>query len=249
MKNISIKSDLTLDFLIGNVKSVTTRTFEIENGEKILKDYRIKEYNSEGVRTISKFYKNDGSLKQMQIAEIEPNGFKIGYTNYDKNHSFDSQGKYDLDSRGNILNKYFNDHLEESYKYNEHGRIVEQYNVHSKDRLLFAYNNSEFATEQIYFMNGEKKYIIKYQNDSYGNIVKTETFSFPSMEKKHTQISIINDNGDEIEVYVELSDNEKVNWKKYTYDYDEKGNWISKISNHIQSNTKDITEREIIYHS
>ena len=249
MKNISIKSEVTLDFLRNNVKSATSKTFDVVNGERILKDYKFREYNLDGVRTCTKFYNNDGSIKLTQVSEIEPNGFKIGYVNYDKNNFFDSDGRYDLNSRGDILNKFFNENLEESFKYDEKGRIIEQYYAYSRDRLIFTYENSDFASEQTYFMNGQKKFIIRYQNDSFGNIIKAETFSFPDMEKKHTQISVINDNGDEIEVFVELNDGEKINWSTYSYDYDEKGNWITKVSTHMKSNSKSIIEREITYYS
>ena len=53
MKNFGIKSDRTLDFLIGDVKSVTNKTFQIKDGIKELNDHSMREYNSDGYRSLS----------------------------------------------------------------------------------------------------------------------------------------------------------------------------------------------------
>lgn len=249
MKNAAILLDRTLDFLIGDVKKVSKKTFELGNDSRVLKEYYIKEYNQKGQRIRSVYYKSDGTIKLEQISEFDQRGLKIGYKNYDKNRMIDSEGTYEVDNNGNILKKYFNGSLEEVCCYDNHGRLIEQIFAHSRDRLIYQYEgDGQFVTEQTNYMRGEKKYIVHYTNDEQGNILKTETLRFPSMEKLHIQIYIINDRGDVIEEYVNLSSGEKVNWEKFEYDYDTRNNWIKRVFTNIASNSKRIDERQVEYY-
>ena len=248
MKNAAILLDRTLDFLNGKVKRVTKRTFDFKGDSKVLKEQYIKEYNQRGQRTKTIYLNTDGSVKLEQISEFDKNGYKIGYKNYDKNKFIDSEGNYEVDTNGNILKKYFNGNLEEAFSYDSQGRLMEQIYAYSRDRIIYHYiDNSQFVNEQTTFMRGEKKYIIKYTNDSRGNILKAETFRYPTMEIIHTQIGIINNRGDVTEEYVNLADGKKVNWKKFEYEYDSKENWIQRICTNVESNSKTIDDRQIEY--
>jgi hypothetical protein len=93
MKNFGIKLDRTLDFLLGNIKEVTQKTFVINDGVKQLNEHSTRKYNSRGFKISSIYYDNEGGVKLKQICHFDNNGNKIGYTNYDENDDYDSYGK------------------------------------------------------------------------------------------------------------------------------------------------------------
>lgn len=250
MKNASILLDRTLDFLNGNVKIVIRKKYELKNDSKQLKEYYLKEYNTIGIRTKTIRYDSDGAVKLEQISEFDSRGLKVGYTNFDKNGFADSVGSYDIDSKGNILKKYFDGGLEEIFSYDNHGRLIEQIYAKSGDRIIYSYDKEEkLIIEQTNYQNEVKTFLVKFTNDSNGNILKTETYKIHSMELLHTQISVTNNKGDEIEAYVILKNGDKVNWKKYDYEYDSMGNWTKRVYSSVVSNSKEIDERLIEYHS
>lgn len=82
MKNAAILLDKTLDFLNGNVKKVIKKTFEVKGDSKKLKEHYVKEYNLNGVRTRTIYYKDDGAIKMEQVSKFDSRGFKVGYTNF-----------------------------------------------------------------------------------------------------------------------------------------------------------------------
>lgn len=250
MKNPSIQNDRILDFLNGEVKTSTIWKYSINDGIEILKEHRIREYNKSGSRTKTINFNKNGEKELEQISEFDSNGFKIGYKNFDEFNEFDSKGSYDINSKGNIIAKYFNDRVEETFKFDSSGRLIEQMYCYSRDISVYEYDiDGKYTIEQTNYQNGSKSHLLKYKNDQFGNVHSIETFRFPSFELIHTQVSIYNDFGDEIESYVLVGDNEKLNWYKNEYQYDKKGNWINKIVTTVGNNNKQIVKRSIEYHN
>jgi hypothetical protein len=250
MKNPSIQNDRILDFLNGDVKSSSLLRYFIKEEIETLKEHRIREYDRNGYRTKTINYNEDGNVTLEQISEFNFNNFKIGYKNFDGLGIFDSSGKYEINSRGNIISKYFNDRLEEKYKYDELGRIVEQIYCLSGDVVEYVYDtDGKYIILQKNYQNGTYTHLLKYKNDENGNVLNIETYRMPSNELRHKQVFIVNELGDELESYVSIDNGDKSNWYKYEYKYDQKRNWIIKIIKTSEDKVFQIVKREIEYYN
>ena len=91
-------------------------------------------------------------------------------------------------------------------------------------------DDNKYIIKENYYQRGALTHIKKYANDINGNVLKLETYRFPSNELIYTQIFNYNSLLDVIESYVLLDDGSKQNWYKYSYEYDDNNNWISKIT-------------------
>ena len=250
MKNPSLQNDRILDFLNGDVKSSSLSRYFIKDGIETLKEHRIREYDRNGSRTKTINYNEDGNVILEQISEFNFKNFKIGYKNFDGLGIFDSSGRYEINSKGNIISKYYNDRLEETYKYDALGRIVEQTYCSSGDEIEYVYEiDGKYIILQKNYQNGICTHLLKYKNDEKGNILSIETYKMPLNELRHTQVFIINEWGDEIESYVTIENGDKSNWYKYEYKYDQKENWISKTIKTFEDKVFQIVKREIDYYN
>ena len=101
MKNPSIQNDRILDFLIGDVKTATTWSYHVKNNVKTFKEHRKRYYDRNGSRTKTTNFNEDSDVILDQISDYNSRGFKIGYTNFDKHGIIDSEGNYEINSRGN----------------------------------------------------------------------------------------------------------------------------------------------------
>jgi hypothetical protein len=250
MKNPSIQNDRILDFLNGDVKSSSLSRYFIKDEIETIKEHRIREYDRNGSRTKTINYNEDGNVILEQISEFNFKNFKIGYRNFDGLGIFDSSGKYEINSRGNIISKFYNDRLEETYKYDAIGRILEQTYCSSGDEVKYEYaGDDKFIISQKNYQNGICTHLLKYKNDENGNILNIETYRMPSYELRHKQVFIINEFGDELESYVIMENGDKSNWYKYDYKYDLKGNWIIKKIKTSDDKVFQIIKREIEYYN
>ena len=259
MKNFGIKSDRALDFLIGEVKSVTNKTFDIKDGVKEFNDHYMKEYNSDGCRILSIYYEKSGSLRFRQISRFDDEGYIIGYTNYNADDLRVSQGKYEIDYEGKIINKFHNGEHEESYEYDDNENIIEVYYPNTGGREIYEYDDNGLAIQQLSLsgensmfgslFGGPKKKLTTFVNDRWGNITEMKVYNEETRELLLTQKSTINNYGDEIESIYYKADGSVHVHVKYEHKYDSNGNWTYK--KHL---TKDglvyrEQERIITYHS
>lgn len=259
MKNFGIKSDRTLDFLIGDVKSVTNKTFQIKDGMKELNDHSMREYNSDGYRSLSIYYEKSGGLKLRQVSRFDDQGNKIGYTNYNANDLRDSQGKYELDYNGKIVRKFHGGELEESYEYDDNNNITVVLYANTGGRDIYEYDDNGLAIQQLSLsgdnsmfgnlFGGPKKQLTTFVNDRWGNITEMKVYNAETRELLLTQKNTINNHGDEIEIIGYKADSSIPGHVKYEYKYDNKGNWTFKKTLKNDGFVYREEERVITYHS
>lgn len=259
MKNFGIKSDRALDFLVGEVKSTTNKTFDIKDGVKELKDHLKREYNLDGHRSLSLYYEKNGRLRMRQVSKFDEDGNKIGYTNYNENDLRDSYGKYELNYDGNIVRKFHDGEHEESYEYDDNNNITKVLYPNTGGRDIYEYDDNGLATQQLSLsgensmfgnlFSGPKKKLTTFVNDRWGNIIEMKVYNAETKELLFTQKNSINNQGDEIESIGYKADGSIHAHVKYEYKYDDSGNWTFK-----KTLTKDglvyrEQERVISYHS
>lgn len=258
MKNFGIKSERTLDFLVGEVKAVTNKTFQIKDGFKELKDHSMREYNFDGYISLSIYYEKSGGLKLRQVSRFDEDGKKIGYINFNANNLRVSQGKYELDYEGKIISKFHNGEREESYKYDDEDNIIEVLYPNTGGRDIYEYDYNRLAINQLSLsgensmfgnlLGGPKKKLTTFVNDRWGNITEMKVYNAESGELLFIQKNTINNHGDEIESIGYKSDGSVHAHVKYEYKYDSRSNWTFK-----KTLTKDglvyrEQERVITYH-
>lgn len=240
MKNFGIKSELELNFLRGKVKSVDLKLFNVKDGQKALQDHRYLEFDTQGNKIKLHSY-NNGILIMVHETTYSNSGNKIGYTNYDKNGIVKSRGKFELDFQNNIKAKYHNGVLEEEFEYDEYGNIKLVHYLSTGSENYYEYDDKGLAIKQI-SISGEKsvfsssfggsaKKITIFQNDEFGNIIKMKVYDYDTQSLLFIQENKINQLGDEIENIGYSGDGTTVILiKKYQYEYDNNGNWISQTT-------------------
>jgi YD repeat-containing protein len=258
MKNFGIKSDRTLDFLVGDVKSVINKIFDVKNGVEVLIDHSIKEYNIAGYNTLSYFFNTNGRLRLKQVSLFSHDGNLIGFTNYSEADFIESYAKYEHDDEQRIISKTHNNQIEERYNYDSDGNISRVDYANSGGRDLYNYNKNGFVTEQLSvnaahslfdsLSNRPKRKLIKYTNDQFGNILKMEIFNADTDELIFTQTNSINEHGDETESIGYNSDGSIHSFTKFEYTYDNKNNWINQKCLSKEGDIYKLHERVITYH-
>jgi hypothetical protein len=259
MKNFGIKSDKELDSIIGEVKLVTNKKFEIIDGVKKLSDHSIIEYYSHGYRKNSIYFDKKGAIRIRQVYRFDNSGDKIGYTNYNAAGIIESQGKYELDFEGRIVRRFHNGELEETFKYDEYDNIIEVYYPITGGWDFYDYDENGLVKQQSSlrgenslpspFLVGPKKKLITYLNDKWGNIKEAKVFNAETKELLVSQKNSINKQGDEIES-IDYQGNGLVrNHIKYEYKYDNIGNWILKKTKTKDGHIYREHERVITYYN
>lgn len=257
MKNFGILSERTLDFLNGDVKSVTTKEFDIEDGLREYSDHSIMEYNSLGNRCLSLYYEENGRIRLRQVSIFDDHGNKIGYTNYDEDGLQDSNGKFELDYKGRIVSKYHNGVKEEIYEYDSGGKISVVSYPNTGSKVLYKYNEDGLATQQLSIRGGDSlfgnsfggpnKKLTTFVNDRWGNIIEMKVYNAETNELLFSQKNTFNDRGDEIESVGYKSDGSVYSHVKYEYEYDNIANWISQKTMTKEGRIYREKERIIVY--
>ncbi len=225
--------------LHSNVKSITTCT--VIDSVPDWDEKSVALYDKQGLcvetRNYSKLYDtlyqkslytyNDEKL----IAEIYETGFKGQFLSR-------STFTYDYEKRQIQMDFVYTDegaNLVRNYSYDEHGHLT-SYNV--------IYPQCEKPTQACTTVN-------KY--DSEGRKISSTTIQEKMGEKKtYTTTYLYNENGDVAEYKSVCNDNGNVlRHRRFTYRYDEHGNWTEQRAEHIDGilpmgNT--ITVREIEYY-
>lgn len=222
MLNFGIKNERSLDGLRNKVIECTN----YKNGEKESKTF----YNSNGIKLKTIYYTN-GNVDFEQISSFE-SGFKKGYTNYSSSGVPRESGKYILNNQGQIIEKYHDGQIEEKYRYDNSGRIIEVLYSLTGSKNIYEYDENHLAIkllavqEGFNLFGGPNKQLTLFVNDELGNIVSFKTFNGDTNELLYFQENEINAEGDVVETLGKLPDNSIVDEIKFNYKYDDKGNWI-----------------------
>jgi hypothetical protein len=252
------ESDLEKRGLEGDVEKVIYSHFEVINsfgeiskGTKSCEQHVI--FNRDG--SVNKIieYNSNGEIVNTKIHEYE-NG-KINFiSSYDDKGNlgnkiaFISEGKaireQSYDSKGVVNNQYFlrtyginGNILTEEWKYHK----IEKWNQTSLTKYFYNSNNrlSKITTNDtkictLTFLNQQSK---------FPNRVDCQYFDAKTKKIERTKIIEFDSKNNIIKKY----SRGKLLYS-YDYIYDEKGNWIERISFHSEAKIPDeITERQIIY--
>ena len=236
MKNFSIKSEKSLDFLIRDVKTTENKTFDVKDNTRQLNNHSKREYNSNGDRTLSMIFDQFSNLTLRQVSTFDDYGNKTGFINYDSNGYQDTAGKNELDDEGRMISKYYINQITETYKYNHNDEIIEVYYPNTGGRDIYEYDKSGFAIRQLSLSGGKslfslgtpKRKLTTFTNDEFGNIIEMKVYNDDNNELLFSQKNIMNISGDEIESIGYKSNNSVHSHVKYYYIYDNKGNWTLK---------------------
>ncbi len=259
MKNFGIKLDSALDYLRKDVKVSTSKKYDVKESERKLRDYIVREYNEDGIKTLSTYYNHSGELSYYTIERFNHLGYKIGYTTYDSKDLKTSSSKYELDAFGRIEKKYFDDYIEKKYKYDDDGNILEALNPDTGAREIYEYDENGFAISELNKNDGDgelnfifsptPKLLRTFINDKWGNVIEMSIYDGETNELLFTEHSIINSSGDEIERIEYNKEGSIILNRKYQYKYDYKENWIYMETLDKEGIIISIEEREITYYS
>lgn len=227
-ENKTVKNSLRKANLKGSVSSVETLIYSTDNkfGE-ITKDRLMwketSKYDERGNEIESFAYDAIGTLRWK--IEFDIDGKKIKKSEYANDGSWKMKYTYKYDKQGNEteINAYDSEgnlRWKETFTYNDDGNIVE-WNQGGGLKYNYKYdergNHIEWICTNI---EGKLKWKAKYKYDDKGN---------------KTELNARDPNGELI-----LKDT-------HMYEFDEKGNWIRRISFLDKSRTE-ITERVIEYY-
>ena len=215
----SIMKKLTFDYNDkGNI--IKLNIYKNENDE-YTETYKYDENTNQIEK---KCYKSDGSFMRKISIKYDDKGNKIEEVYEAKGDT--SNDIYKYDDKGNNIESGFLSNgtfiLEFAYTYDEIGKIKEK-KCYNNDGILFIVENYKYdinsmIIEKIVVENDEKA-ITTYKYDFYGNLIEENSCCTDGK----------NDN------------------QFFKYEYDNKGNWISKTIFHNQIPTF-IIEREIKYY-
>lgn len=210
------KNDWTDNNLNGEVESIATHSVQIdENGE---------EFGMGGAYERFKF--NDkGQITMMKMSGC------CG--------AFDEEIEYKYNEKGQLTHRIFRqaepgddidkDHFEykEKYFYNEDGTLVKK---------KIAGENQQLAREHEFTLNDEGKLIEEIINDLEEGTNEVVTYSYEnqkfsraskSEDNEYTEVEFKDEKGNTVRHELHLN-NGNIQETKYTYSFDEKGNWIKR---------------------
>jgi len=236
----------------GKVKSFTEQCYETTGGIKTLVQKRSYAYDLNGKLIEQKIYNTiDSNAIEQTISYVYEDkelseergdgehGYRIKYMYYDNgkmmakkyiSDSVKSLERYEYDDKNNrslhvCYDGYGELKLKEVYKYdNLNNLILKEWNDYdtalNSGSIAYSIESTLLCSgERAYAPNGHLKYSITYEYDDNNNIVQ---------EIRYTGGGF-------------------VDWKrKYAYEYDEKGNWLT-LNNKNKASTY-LTKRDINYY-
>ena len=164
---------------------------------------------------------------------------------------------YKYDAKGKIIEKtkYNNGKfsLKFNYKYNSKGSLVEELTFLNNGVLwikqIFKYDLNGRPMERIQYVNGKLQWRVNYKYDTIGNIVEEIDYrTINGISTTAKKLNIYDKNGNKIEIISSgetkfpLATSNKKYKETEKYEYDERGNWVKKIS--YVNGRAGITERE-----
>jgi len=231
MKNFGVEKDINTMYLKGNVKAVITEEFIFKNDEKISIEYSTYDFNMKGEVVCQKKIGKNGTI--IYEAILDHSLRVTGWNVYNNSHDKISNIIYKLNKFKQKTNKFVNGVLEEIYKRDKWGNLIEVYYCSTGAKDIYKYNY-KFAIIQLsipgktIFNFGKSKKIIHYfENDKFGNITSIKTYEFETNKLLNTEKFKINKFGDVTEhsTFDFLNENISKRHFKYTYEFN---NWILK---------------------
>jgi len=250
MINFGIKTEKILDFLRGDVKSVTS----YQDGKKDSQSF----YNKNGDRTLRLLFDDNESISLRQETTFK-DGHKTGFINYDEYNNRDSIGQNELNHSGQIISKFYNGECEEQYQYDEIGQLKVVYYPNTGAKDMYEYDSNNLAIRQLSIrgensmfgslLGAPNKKLTTFENDKFGNIIKMKVYDAESEQLLVTQTNKINSQGDEIESINLNGDGSVYSKMFYSYEYDNRNNWILKRDLNEKGNVRREQERQILYYN
>lgn len=241
IKQISYKAfDIFGELQKGEVNNVGNSCFYLtfnENGNEIEKIYYnsdgtvddkwITKYDEEGNEIENNNFTSDGSLLFKLIHKFDNKGNRIESNTYNSDGSINSNSTHKYDEKENYIESisHISDGYsakKETYSYDDKGNVIEK-NGYEADgsirfKFLFHYDDKGNKIEDSYITSD-------YTTNS--------TFKFDNK-------------GNVIEELESINKSESIK-NKYTYEYDEKDNWIKKVVYKNLTPTV-MLERDIVYY-
>lgn len=244
-KNNQTDNDLSKNNLNGNVKSVTSLSYEAKNYDgKLVKGDNVSEglfegntveiYNNTGYLLEEKNFYYDGSVYLSVLYSYDEKGKLVNRSNF--NHGKKGYSKeFEYDENGNMINEYDLTptgiaQRNWAYKYDKKGNNIERSYTYFLDesndfKTLYEYDNDgNKVQESTYDKYGIQNTIIFYKHDTNGNLIEEKVYS--KSDLFYTNEFKYDSKGNILEDIQTTSENEKI---KISNKYDSNGNLISKI--------------------
>ncbi len=265
------ENDWTKENLKGKVKSYTNRTYKtlerfgnVEIGERTssMGFDDQKKFDEKGYLIESNKYLDDGTLFFCYKNKYDDVGNMTELICYDTEGILTFREKYEYDSKGNLIEK--NNYNPSGrlfdkiiYEYDKNGNLVEESTYYEFSESPFFSTTYDYddrgnrIEESRYFYGKYKKprledlYRFKYNESGY--LVEKHIYD----TNKKLQLIIrysYNEKGDLTEEYDCEADGGIIGMNSYSYNYDEKGNWKSRIRYKNNKIPEYITIREIEYY-
>lgn len=252
----SNENDLKKEKLNGKVKSMTDNTYTanekfgvIELGSKLVnfsnKENRYTEFNRFGFKTkeinttllghkiLYNYNKDNKIVDEKIMEELSEIPYELTSKSYDKEGRLIEDNTFDTsDQKRKLLQK-------RKFKYDNFDNLIEVNSYDENGKLDFKekskYNKEGFIIEnQMYSENGTLDYIQKFYYDHNNNRIKYTSKGFNTATGNNQTIkSKFNDRNLEIQCennYEATAIGRKESKvETYSYEYDDKGNWIKKI--------------------
>ncbi len=229
------KTDWQKDNLKGKVKSVrifsykyTDNSGKIENKQPLSNFNTIEEYNEKGQKIVGKRISNDGKVATSWLYSYDIANFltKVEIFN-DKNqieevlnYTYQPEAQQSevlgYDATGKL-------HGKQIIRYDANGNKTSELSLDANGSFLlnseFVYDVKQNVSERKFEDKGGKRVVLKYVYDDKNNVIEENYY------------------GEGVQLYGQ---------KKFSYKYDNQGNWIERTEL-IYDVERVVTEREIIY--
>lgn len=229
------KTDWQKDNLKGKVKSVKTFSYKytdnngkIENKQPLSNFNTTEEYNEKGQKIAGKRISNDEKVTTswrylydtanfLTKVEIFNDKNQVEETmNYTYQPEAQQSEVLGYDATGKLQGK-------QVVRYDANGNKISELSLDAKGNFLlnseFVYDGKQRLSERKFEDKEGKRVVLKYVYDEKNNVIEENYY------------------GEGVHLYGQ---------KKFSYQYDNQGNWKQRIE-HIYNTERVVTEREIIY--
>jgi len=247
------KNDLKDHNLFGKVKSIKEYTAESKTNPSVF--YRF--YNPDG--KLNKMFQSDKDFTSTTTFEYNKDGKKTAenintiFRGQPSPHKF----TYEYDDKGNLIvlivyrgkTKLEIEH-KTKYSYNSSNIQTEEIEYDDKNRMSsvrkFQYDDNGNLIEEKWYDSKGLNSIVTSEYDNNGNTT-TRKVIYPDASKGTSVTYNFKYDKYNNEIYEEALSTDKPTFHKYSYEYDNQGNWIKRIEID-ENNSKKITERVIKYY-
>lgn len=232
----SRKTSLEEENLKGNIVKIFENTYEveekfgkIETGDKEYYGHYLITYNDFGNISERTTFSRNGEMERVEKLKYNENEMLIENSIYNSDNKLEYKVKF-------YINESNSNRFSKVEHYNEDGKLTEIYK--------YKYNGSLISGGDI--LNSSKELLKTWKNEFEGDILIKQTIldSIGNI----TTIQVYNRNGNnDIVHFQEFDKNDSLSYeRKYTYEYDEKNNWIRQIE-YVDDKPSTIKIRKILY--